>query len=120
VPDEIALEIKRFAEAVVAPMTQPKGSITQKSVASAWGITRGRKPVAELRNRQRAWAIYLEYWELRRGSDSPNSSLRGVSHGEAMKTLVEKHNKSPKLLEGIMTEIFATEGKEDPFNGSDY
>src|SRR6478735_5235196 len=68
VPANIEAEITRFAQAVTAPLAGDRGAITARTVAEAWGITKGRKPAPELRNYRRDLDFYFEYWRWRRTS----------------------------------------------------
>lgn len=120
VPEDIDAEIVRFAQAVTAPLADKKGSITQKSVAAAWGITKGRKPAPELRVYRRDIDIYFDYWRLRCMSHrrSPTEywiDTPGLPHGEAISKLVLRWNKSPKTIEEIMTRLFKEYGDGNPY-----
>lgn len=104
VPAVIDAEIFRFAETVIAPAG---GSVTQKTVAEAWGIATGRKPVMELRNTQRDIAIYLDFWEMRRD---------GKTRAEAIAALILAHNKTDKTIEGVLNRFSEMHGPGDPFD----
>jgi hypothetical protein len=112
VPASIDAEIVRFAEAVTAPLENGKDTITAASVANAWGIAHGRKPAPELRNARRNIDIWIEYWELRRGGVDPDTAL---GRDDAIARLVLRYNKTPKLIEGILTAQFEKHGPNDPF-----
>jgi hypothetical protein len=112
VPQDIDAEIVRFAQDVTAPLAGDRGSITQKSVAAAWGIDRGRKPAPELRGQRRDVEIWLEYWELRRGGVHPDKAM---PRGEAIGTLVNRYKKSPKTIEEILAAFSEKYGPDDPF-----
>jgi hypothetical protein len=114
VPEVVDAEIMRFAQAVTEPLSVKGGSITQKSVAAAWGVAgQGGKPASELRNARRDPEIWLEYWELRRGGVHPDTAL---SRNDAISELVNRLNLSPKTIEGILTAFNAKYGPNDPFD----
>lgn len=120
VPEAIDAEIVRFAQAVVAPLGEDRGSITQKSVAAAWGITKGRKPAPELRVYRRDADIYFDYWRLRSMSHRRTPTgcwidTPGLPHGEAISKLVLRWNKSPKTIEEIMTRLLKEYGDNNPY-----
>lgn len=111
VPLAVGAEVVRFAEAVVAPLESDRGSITAASIAEAWGLSRGKKPAPGLRNIRRDFDVWLEFWELRRG---------GMARGDAIGRLVVKHNRSPQLIEGILTRFAKRYGDGDPFENPDF
>lgn len=112
VPEVIDAEIMRFAQAVTEPLESDRGTITAGTVAKAWGVAKGQKPAPQLRNARRDVAIWLEYWELRRGGVSPDA---GLSRSDAISTLVKKHDKSPELIGGILDHFAKEYAPGDPF-----
>jgi hypothetical protein len=120
VPAAVDAEIMRFAQAVTAPLADDRGSITAGTVAESWGITRGRKPAPELRNTLREFDLYFSYWNFRRmthrkDGDGQWIDIPGKPHGEAVSALVNKFDKSPKTIEGILTDLFKRHGPDDPW-----
>jgi hypothetical protein len=109
VPANVDAEITRFAQAVIAPLADKEGSITARTITEAWGIDRGRKPGMELRGARRDLGIYFEYWDLRRtvSRRTPTGSevIEGLSRSGAIAKLVERHNKSPKTIEGVVDDF---------------
>ncbi len=116
VPEVIDAEIMRFAQAVTAPLADKKDTITQKSVAAAWGIAAGRKPAPELRNTRRDTEMYFEYWDLRRtvGRKTPTGEViivEGLSRTDAILALAAKHNMPPKTVEAFLTTLSRNTGR---------
>lgn len=116
VPPAVMAEVKRFAEAVTAPLAEKGGSITKDTVAAAWGIKRGRKPAPELRSELRASDIYIAYWQFRRGLYADDG--HPLDHGKALEALSEKFALEFKTIEEVMTAQFAAHGADDPYERS--
>jgi hypothetical protein len=118
VPAVIDAEIMRFAQAITAPLASDRSTITARTVAEAWEITKGRKPAPELRNYRRDLDLYFEYWRWRRTSHRKTPTgwidVPGLSHGDAICKLVSKLGKSPKTIEGVMTRFSKEYGDGDP------
>jgi hypothetical protein len=112
VPEVIDAEIVRFAQAVTAPLANDRDTITAGTVTAAWGLAKGFKPAPELRNARRDVEVWLEYWELRRGGVSPDA---GLARNDAISTLADKRNMSPKTIEGILDHFAKEYGPDDPF-----
>lgn len=113
VPLNVAAEIDRFAAEVTAPFDGRDKTVTKNLVAAAWGVTRGKKPVVELRNELRASDIYYAYWQFRRG-EHPKKADQKLAHGEALEALADAFSKSVKTIEEILTDQFKKNGDIDP------